>query len=131
MTVAEDIRTVLIAGLVGDSAIFLQGMPALPDDVIAVQVSGGPPPVLTMGPTVVERMTTFQVMTRGPRGEGEAVEARMLAIHLLLQALGTTAVSGGDTYDKITALSEPFQVQGDSEERPIWACNYEAWAPGP
>ncbi len=131
MTVAVDIKSLIQAGLTGEPAVFLQGMPAQPDDVIAVQVSGGPAPVLAMGPTVVERMTTFQVMVRGPRGEGEAVEARMLAIHLLLQALGTTAVGGGDTYDKITALSEPFQVQGDGEERPIWACNYEAWAPGP
>ncbi len=131
MTVATDIRTLIQDGLTGEPTVYLQGLPALPDDAIAVQVSGGPPPILAMGPTVVERMTTFQVITRGPRGEGKAVEARMLAIHLLLQALGTTAVAGGDTYDKIIAVSEPFQVPGDGGERPIWVCNYEAWAPGP
>ncbi len=127
MSVENDVRVYLAAQLTDEPTIKLQGLPPSPDDAIAVIGSGGPPPVLASGPTVVMRMVTFQILVRGAKDEDEALETLMQSVHTELQALGTVTMNG-TVYDKVNAMSEPFPLPVDRNERPQWACNYEAWA---
>ena len=126
MSVENDVRVYLAAQLTGEPTIKVGGLPPNPDDAIAILTSGGSPPVLASGPTVVMRMVTFQILVRGAKDEPEALETLMQSIHTELQALGTVTMNG-TVYDKVNALSEPFMLSVDQNERPLWSANYEAW----
>ncbi|KKN54431.1 hypothetical protein LCGC14_0592290 [marine sediment metagenome] len=126
----DDMRQLLVDQLTNEPTIFVQGLPALPDDAIGIVVTGGPPPVLAMGPAVVERMFTFSVYVRGPRGSGQEVEDLMQTIHEVLRALGTTVINT-TTYDQIVAMGFPRGFEADNSGRPAQVGSYTAWRAGP
>ncbi len=129
MSVENDIRTHIISQLTGEPAIFVQGLPASPDNAIGIVMLGGPSPVLAMGPAVIERVFSFSVYVRGPRGSGEAVETLMQAVHAALRAEKDVVINA-TTYDQIVATTIPRREDEDSNGRPIQVGSYTVWRAG-
>lgn len=129
ISVEDDIRTLIMAQLTGEPAVFVQGLPSLPDDAVGIIMTGGPPPVLAMGPAVIERMFTFTVYVRGARGRAVEVETLMQSIHDELRALGSTTINT-TTYDKIVAIGFPHRFEEDAQGRPTQIGTYTAWREG-
>ncbi len=121
---AVDVATYLRAQLTGEPVITVQGLPAQPDDAIAVLSAGGTE-TLAMGFTVVSQEASIQVLTRGARGTGQATEVLAQAIHTELQALADVSMNSVP-YALVTASAEPAYVGTDRSGRPMWSGNYLA-----
>ena len=123
LTPAADFAAYLRAQLTGEPVIFVQGLPAAPDDAIAVLVAGGGSQQLAMGMVVVTQEFSVQVLVRGNRARGLETETLMQDVHTELQALADVTM-GGTTYALVTAAGEPANLSPDLEGRPIWVANY-------
>lgn len=129
LSVEDDIRTHLITQLTGEPAIFVQGLPAAPDDAIGIVMNGGPPPALAMGPAVVERMFFFSVYVRSGLGRGEATETLMQQVHAVLRAAKDVTINA-TTYDQIVSSSIPRREDDDLNGRPVQSATYTIWRAG-
>lgn len=129
LSLEDDIRTHLIAQLTDEPDIFVQGLPALPDDAIGIVMSGGPPPVLAMGPAVIERVFFFSVYVRTGLGQGEAAETLMQAVHAVLRATKDVTINS-TTYDQIVSSSIPRREDDDLNGRPVQSATYTIWRAG-
>ncbi len=129
LSVEDDIRTHIEAQLTGEPTIFVQGLPAAPDNAIGIVMLGGPPPAMAMGPTVVERMFSFSVYVRSARGQGEATETLAQAVHAVLRAQKDVVINS-TTYDKIVTIAIPQREDEDSNGRPVQVATYTIWRAG-
>lgn len=123
LTPASDFAAYLRAQLTNEPVIFVQGLPAAPDDVIAVLVAGSGEQALSMGMVVIAQTFAVQVIVRGSHERGRETEALMQTVHAELQALADVSMDG-TTYALVTAESEPAYLNTDLEGRPLWVGNY-------
>lgn len=123
LTPAADFAAYLRTQLTNEPVIFVQGLPAVPDDVIAVLVAGGGDQQLAMGMVVVTQEFSVQVIVRGGNARGIETEALMQSVHTELQALADVTMNG-TTYALVTAVGEPAFLGTDLEGRLLWVANY-------
>ncbi len=119
---AVDVAAYLRAQIIGEPVIFVQGLPASPDDAITVLSHGGTE-TLAMGFTVVAQEASIQVITRGAAGTGQATETLAQSIHTILQSIADVSMNAVP-YALVKATAEPSYVGTDRSGRPMWSGNY-------
>lgn len=124
-SVAEDLRDFLTASPQSVSNVVVGPLQDSPDlQVAVIQTSGGLPEV-AMGPTLIKRHVSFQVMVRGTADGFEAARNLADTVHALLSPIKDATVNSV-TYDYIVAVGEPAYIGRDDKDRPTWSANYDA-----
>lgn len=127
--IADDIADYLAAhgiGVVGDD-IFIDRIPAEPDDVVAVFERPGGPPLMTLtGGGVSETKADqpmIQIRVRAVKYTDGKTTAE--AIFALLQGVTETVlVVGGGIFHLISAVQSPAHLGIDENQRHEWSQNF-------
>lgn len=123
MALGDDVRNYLIAQGVTDT-VKIGALPLTPDVVVAVIASGGSPPRVAMGPTVLQRELSVQVLSRAAQDGYQACETLALQVHTILLTVGPVTLNG-TVYRLIEAVDEPAYLGTDENERPMFSANYD------
>ena len=115
-------------GTVGTD-IFAGQLPDTPDACVAVIPYAGRAPERNLDKSVNWRYPRVQVSVRGAREGYAAARAKIDAVNAALDAVVNTTIEGV-LYQQIDALSEPFLLRRDGNNRPIFVCNFECWRVG-
>lgn len=128
MSVLTDFADKLSSGGVGTPGkdIFEGYMPAGPDDLMGLFLTGGPPPVHAMGRgpggAVAER-PHVQIISRATRPDSALFTIQKA--YLALDKLGPVTINGV-IYRSIFALQSPFYIYTDESSRYHFGVNFEA-----
>ena len=116
----DDMATYLSAQ--GFGTIYKDFMPASPDSAIVAYIQPGLAPVHTMEPPHVLEQPRVQVTVRNESLQTAHQTAK--AVYGALNGLRTQTINGV-VYHWITALSEPYVVGRDMNDRFLVACQYD------
>lgn len=107
--------------------LFMGEMPDEPDVCRCVYESPGTKPIETMGPAAyaVDR-PRIRVVVRGARDDYPAARDEARAIRLLLAGL-VEAEIGGFTIHRVSSMGSPEPLGKDSDDRPLFAVDFETW----
>lgn len=130
MPICEEIAAFIAgpaAGTIGTD-VFAYKLPATPEKSVAVLAyfSNTSQRVLCPQPSFERLRFQIQVRGAGVAGGDQAAYARAYAIHRALDVVVERTI-GGVRYIGIESVQPPFALHRDSEERIIFAANYEAW----
>jgi hypothetical protein len=107
--------------------LFMGEMPDEPDVCRCVYESPGTKPIETMGPAAyaVDR-PRIRVIVRGARDDYPTARDEARSIRLLLAALTETTVSGVKIH-RVASMGSPEPLGKDSDDRPLFAVDFETW----
>jgi hypothetical protein len=114
-----------LAGQVGN--LFVMDMPDAPDAAAATYQYGGQGPIQTMGNNKLIRRPRLQVVVRDKRVD--VALDRSDEIWNLLVAVKEQTING-TYYHRVVAVTEPFEIGPDSNNRERVVCDYEIWKKG-
>jgi len=135
MALVSDITTYLVAqglGLTVGSTGNLLNVPfsdVSPQAVACVIQYGGLPAIRAFGASIgspVCEVHRFQVLVRDVANNFATAQTLAEDIHDKLDHLGESTLSG-TRYLNVVALSPPFPIGQDANDRYEFSCNYEAW----
>lgn len=128
MSVSVDVATFLEAngfGLRADGSLQIGTLKSMPDIVIAVKVSGGPPAHRTMRKLPAMPMPEVQVIVRGEKNTFGVTEARADALLAFLD--NYVGMMNGTYYSQIECRhSAPLYIGVDENVRPTFSINFLA-----
>lgn len=125
-SIAEDIEDYLV-NQCSISGVYVAGLPTTPDDVVSINLYGGPQPIVKNGGGVHWRMQRAQILVRA-RAKADALATIESIYPYVANAINITV--GSTFYDKIVVLNEPQQLQMDDDNRAVYFINIEAWRRG-
>lgn len=123
MALLDDLRTFLIAGGV-TTGIVLGELQETPDAQIALIETPGTAGERAMGGVTAIRRHGIQVITRGALGGYEAARVDANGVHALLEF----AFDINANVLEVAALSQPYLLGTDQNDRPLIAANYQVQA---
>ena len=103
--------------------IYLDSMPATPDVLISVYVTGGAPPETGFGvPGIQYEFPTCAIRVRGAANDRQGPHARAILIYNALPTIQGRTLSG-TKYQTLKPMQPPFIYEMDSEKRFVWTFN--------
>ena len=123
--IAEDIRLYLIDQGISDP-IKIGGHQDGPGEVdvqiTILEPAGGTPPDLSMGPTVVQRNKSLQIVVRGEVDGYDAASTLMESVYQAVVATGPFTANS-NAYRSVKAQGEYFNLPLARTERPLFSLN--------
>jgi len=108
--------------------IFVGTVPATPDALIAILMYPGLAPERTHNAAgTAYHRPRFQLLVRDRVSSGgySAAHARISAVYDTLDAVRNRTL-GSTRFRSIAAIQDPFELRTDSNNRPQFACNFQA-----